>query len=236
VLSGAYRAEIALAQGKLDDAEALAAAGLDEALMLGNAPTLWITSCLAAQVHERREDPVAGRELHLDAIRFAREIGPLPLIRALHGLGWNELLTGDYTRACETNRELLERISPRDKSERMMTLTNLGWAELFLGDLDGARAHVADGIRLAWDLHDSRVIAEAAFASAAIRADEPARAARLWGAAHGIIAHGGERPYAMELRCEERWLEPLRIEYRADYELGTTLGLDETVELALSAP
>jgi hypothetical protein len=38
----------------------------------------------------------------------------------------------------------------------------------------------------------------------------------------------------MELRCERRWLEPLRSECRADYDLGTTLGVDETVELALS--
>ena len=32
---------------------------------------------------------------------------------------------------------------------------------------------------------------------------------------------------------EERWLEPLRDKYRTDFELGTTLGLDETIELAL---
>jgi predicted ATPase/class 3 adenylate cyclase len=235
VLSGAYRGEIALAQGKLNDAEALAAAALEEAGKLGDAPALWLTSCFAAQVREQLDNPAAGRGLHLDAIRFARMIGPLPIIRALHGLGWNELLAEEYTRARDTNRELLERISPRDRFERLNTLINLGWADLFLDDLDEARVHVAEGFRLAWDVRDGRVIAEAAFESAAIRADEPALAARLWGAAHGLIAQSRGRPYLMELRCEQRWLEPLRVEYRADYELGTTLGLDETVELALSA-
>jgi hypothetical protein len=176
------------------------------------------------------------REHHLDAIRFAREIGPIPTTRALGSLGWSEVVSEDYARGRETLGELLGRLPPRDTFERLNTEINLGWANLFFGDLDEAHTHLSQALRLAWEIRDRRIVAEAAFAFAALRADEPRRAARLWGAAHALVTQSHGRPDTMELRCEERWLEPLRDQYRADYELGTTLGLDETVELALSGP
>jgi tetratricopeptide (TPR) repeat protein len=233
VLSNTQRGQVAMEQGKLDEADALATAALDEAVTLGDAPALWLTNCLAAQVHQHRNEFAAGTQLHLDAIRSARELGPLPINRALGALGWGEALSGDYARARVTLGELLGRVSPHDTSERLNTSINLGWADLFFGDLDGARTHLGQGLRLALEVRDGRAVAEVAFAFAALRADEPARAARLWGAAHGLIAECRGHPNPMELRCEQRWLEPLRIEHRADFELGTTLGLDETVELAL---
>jgi hypothetical protein len=100
-------------------------------------------------------------ELHLDAMGFARQIGPLPINRALGALGWNEVLSEDYGRGRETLGELLGRVSPSDTAERLNTSINLGWADLFFGDLDEARAHLGQGLRLAWETRDRRAVAEA---------------------------------------------------------------------------
>jgi hypothetical protein len=50
-----------------------------------------------------------------------------------------------------------------------------------------------------------------------------------------LLAESQTQPSLIELRAEEQWLDRLRDDYRADYELGATLGFDETIELALSA-
>jgi len=225
---------IALSQGEDDVAHTLAAAALDGARAAGDAETRWYAACLAANVASRRDDHRLAAELHLEAIHYAHQTGPFPLVAARGGLGWAEILSHDYARARETLQAKLAQTSPRDTFERAGTICNLGWAEFFLGDTDRAREHFAESLLLSAEIRQTRLAAELLFAVAALRADEVAVASTLWGAAYGLLAQCGAQPAPYELDVEERWLEPLREPYGPDFELGRTLGLDEAVELALS--
>jgi predicted ATPase len=236
LVAGTELAYVSLYQGDLDGAADLAAALVEKAQVLADPLTLSYASGLAAQVLEERDELRAGRELHLEAIRLARQAGhQVPIRAALFALGWNELHGQDYQRARETCLDLLAHTSPHDKVWWSMTLQNLGWAELFLGELAAAQSHLDEALGHIRAVRDKRGVAEAAFAVAALRAarGSTSRAAMVWGAGRGLLAASDQQPTALERRAEERWLEPLRDEHRADYELGTTLDLDETIELAL---
>jgi predicted ATPase/class 3 adenylate cyclase len=227
--------QIALSQGEDAFADNLAAAALDVARAAGDAEARWYTACLAANVASRRGEHRLATELHLEAIHYAHQTGPFPLVAARGGLGWAEVLSQDYARARETLQEKLAHTSPRDTFECAVTICNLGWAEFFLGDTDPAREHFAESLLLSAEIRQTRLAAELLFAVAALRADEGPIAGTLWGAAYGLLAQCGAQPAPYELDVEARWLEPLRESHRAEFELGTTLGLDEAVELALSA-
>jgi predicted ATPase/class 3 adenylate cyclase len=234
VLSTTNLGSIALDQGDLDAALGLATAALDEARVLDEPTALWYATCLAGNLNQERGNVRSGTALHLEAVRQAQETGhPFPVTVARGGLGWNELVCEDFAGARATFREYLAHTSPRNTLERASALCNLGWAELCLANTDEARARFSESLLLAAEVRWTALAAEILTAVAAMRAEQGAAAATLWGAAQGLRAESGTQPTTFELRVEERWLETLRNEHRAEYDLGTTLGLDEAVELAL---
>jgi len=236
VLSRTDLGAIALNQGDFDAALGLATAALDEARVLDDETALWYATCLAGNVHQELGDVRAGTALHLEAVSHAKKTGhPFPVFVASGGLGWNQLICEDFAGARETLREYLAHISPRNTLERAGALCNLGWAELCLANTEEARARFAESLLLAAQVRWTALAAEILTAVAIIRTEDGAAAATLWGAAQGLRAECGAQPTRFELRAEERWLAPLHDPYRAEYELGTTYDLDDTVELALSA-
>jgi hypothetical protein len=128
---------ISLDRGDVDEAGASAAAVVEGARAQADPLPLAYASCLAAHVLEARGELRVGRELHLEAIRLARQAGHrVPIRTALFALGWHEPHAKDSERARETCLDLLTQSSPHDKLWRTATLLNLGWAELFLGELE----------------------------------------------------------------------------------------------------
>ena len=228
---------VSMHQGDLEGAARIATVALEEARATSDPLALWWATCLTANIHQNAGDLLTARDLHLEAIRLARQAGhPTPIGRALAALGAYELLAEDYAAALLTLREQLARISPHDAMQRLNVVTNLGWAALFLDEPGEAHARFAESLRLAQEVQQKRYTAESAFAVAALRVREGATAARLWGAARALLAQCEVAPWALELRVEERRLAPLRERYAVEFELGGTLDLDQTVELALSGP
>jgi predicted ATPase/class 3 adenylate cyclase len=237
VLSTTDLGMIALNRGDADSALSLSTAALDEARKLDDPTALWYASCLAGNVHQERGDLHAGTTLHLEAVRHAQDTGhPFPATVAKGGLGWNQLICEDFTGARETFWDYLAHTSPRNTLERAATLCNLGWAELCLANTDEARARLSESLLLAADVRWTALVAEILTSLAVLQAEDGATAAALWGAVHNLRAQCGAHPTTFELRLAEHWLEPLHDAHPAEFELGTTLGLDEAVELALSGP
>jgi tetratricopeptide (TPR) repeat protein len=228
---------IAHQQGDFDSALSLATAALDEARDLDDAQGLWYATCLAGNVHQERGDLHTGKDFHLEAIRHAQDTGySFPVHVARGGLGWNQLMCADFAGARETFCEYLTHLSPRNTADRAWGLCNLGWAALCLANTDEARACFSESLFLATDVRWLPLAAEILIALAALRTEDGAAAATLWGSARRLRDECGVAPTAFERSIEAERLEPVRDAYGAEFELGTTLGLDKAVELALSGP
>ncbi|MBA3945073.1 MAG: tetratricopeptide repeat protein [Herpetosiphonaceae bacterium] len=123
----------------------------------------------------------------LESLALFREVGDRPWVaRILHGLGETALLQEQDVRAYALEAESLVLVRELgDKLFAAWPLLNLGHIAKHQGDTVQARAHVVESLTI---LHDAgKVFGIAAclagLAGCAGRQDQPARAARLFGAA-----------------------------------------------------
>jgi len=105
------------------------------------------------------------------------------------------------------------------------------------GDQAGTQSLLAEALAICRRRGDKRVAAECLIATAALAASfaDPARAARLCGAAEGLRETTGATPSPLERLLEQRHLSSILEgeSLRADWEKGHALDLDQAVAYAL---
>jgi predicted ATPase/DNA-binding SARP family transcriptional activator len=118
-----------------------------------------------------------------------------------------------------------------------MIATSQAMCRLGLDDPDGARAHLAEAVRIASNAGDAPILAQTmvAVAELATRAGEPERAALLLGATAAVL--GLPRPELIgRSALMERLRDTLGDAFDAAYHRGDDVTMETAVELAMPAP
>ena len=181
---------MAIIRGEDDRAKEL----LEESLILsreandkwGTAEALlWLGNAIDFMDRER------AKELREEGISLARESGYVgTLARLLFSQGYMLILEGDYERGAALSEEAatLFREHGHKGGGLEFLLDNLGWAALYLGDPERARAAFEEGLALCTELGD-KMAASAYLDGLACVAEtegDAERAARLFGAAEAL--------------------------------------------------
>ena len=191
----------------------------------------------------RAGDYERARDLYEQSLELRRELGDRRNIaNALLNVGRTELLRGEDERA----QKLLEQglavgREVGDTWSISVGLGSLGRLALRQGRRGTALELLGEALQLAVDRGGKRLAAEclAALAEAASRA-APARSARLFGTAEALRRASGVSLSPVELAATRESLDSVREalgedEFRAQFEAGIDLSLDEAVTYALSA-
>ena len=195
-----------------------------------------------ADVATRRGDLERARDMYEQSLALRRELGDRRNIaNALLNVGRTELLRGDEEHA----REMLEQglAVGREVGDTWSISVGLG----SLGRLamhEGRRAEALDLLRQALEMTvergGKRLAAEclAALAEAA-SGDAPARAARLFGTAEALRRASGVVLSPVELAATRESIDGVREtlgedEFRAQFEAGLAMALEDAVTYALS--
>ena len=169
-----------------------------------------------------------------------RKVGDIHGIAGLYSYaGYVAIAQGRYEHAAVFLDQTLELAERSGEPFRViLAFGNLGLASLFTGDLENARAHFGDELRLCREHAVHWMAAEGLAGLGAVAAcrNEAERAARLLGAAESLaqvlsdpVGAKLEQEFfapARERIGEERW--------RAAYADGARLGFEDAVSLALS--
>jgi tetratricopeptide (TPR) repeat protein len=168
-----------------------------------------------------------------------RKVGDIHSLAGIYNnAGYMAITQGSYQRAAaylDEARPLAERSG--EPLRVIMLSGNLGLASLFMGDLEGARAHFAEELRLAGEHGVPWMASESIAGLAAIAAcrGEPERAARLLGAAESMAKIMND---AGGMRLEQEFFSPARERmgerrWDAAHTEGARLDFDQAVSLAL---
>jgi tetratricopeptide (TPR) repeat protein len=163
---------------------------------------------------------------------------------ALSGLGEAALRSGDTDRALALLKESLGlRRELGDKWGSAVSLGSLGWAALEQGSLGQAANYLRESLALRRELSDRGGIAWCLerLAAVALKERQFERAVRLFGAAASLRASMGsvidpaDRPgYEQALAALHAGIDPQK--FAAGWTEGSTLGLEQAVEMALRDP
>ena len=187
-------------------------------------------------------DSKKARPLLEEAVGLSRELDEKPVAaRAINNLGDLALTVGEYARAETLFQESLELLRELgDTSNVARSLFNLGAAALQLGQHGRARSRFRESIGLSHKMEDKEDLAWCleGFAALAVAEEEPDRAARLLGAAGGLLeAMGGEfKPFERLLHEETVVRARGRLpphSFDAGWAEGKSLSLEQAVEYAL---
>ena len=187
-------------------------------------------------------DSKKARPLLEEAVGLSRELDEKPVAaRAINNLGDLALTVGEYARAETLFQESLELLRELgDTSNVARSLFNLGAAALQLGQHGRARSRFRESIGLSHKMEDKEDLAWCleGFAALAVAEEEPDRAARLLGAAGGLLeAMGGEfKPFERLLHEETVVSVRGRLtphSFDAGWAEGKSLSLEQAVEYAL---
>jgi predicted ATPase/DNA-binding SARP family transcriptional activator len=188
-------------------------------------------------------DFARARRLYEESIEYASRSGS-PVVEAIarENLGLLALDQGDLARAVDLLEESARLASGvGDDRGRSSSTRALAAALLESGETDAAKERLVESLELARRLGELNGIAYCldTFAGLAVSEGDPARAARLFGAADGLRASIGALRPPDQQPLYERWvastLAQLDTETYADcYESGRVLGLDEAADLALA--
>jgi predicted ATPase/Tfp pilus assembly protein PilF len=187
-------------------------------------------------------DTTRARPLLEEAAALSRELDEKPVVaRAINNLGDFALTAGEYARAETLFRESLVLLRELgDTSNVARSLFNLGAAALQLGRHAEALSRFRESIALSREMEDKEDLAWCleGFAALAVAEGNPERAARLLGAAEGLLdAMAGEfKPF--ERLLHEGTVAATRSQLtRRSFDVaraeGESLGLSEAVEYAL---
>ena len=169
-----------------------------------------------------------------------RKVGDIHGIAGLYSYaGYVAIAQGRYEHAAVFLDQTLELAERSGEPFRViLAFGNLGLASLFTGDLENARAHFGDELRLCREHAVHWMAAEGLAGLGAVAAcrNEAERAARLLGAAESL-AQVLSDPVGAKL--EQQFFAPARERigeerWRAAYADGARLGFEDAVSLALS--
>ena len=169
-----------------------------------------------------------------------RKVGDIHGIAGLYSYaGYVAIAQGRYEHAAVFLDQTLELAERSGEPFRViLAFGNLGLASLFTGDLENARAHFGDELRLCREHAVHWMAAEGLAGLGAVAAcrNEAERAARLLGAAESL-AQVLSDPVGAKL--EQQFFAPVRERigeerWRAAYADGARLGFEDAVSLALS--
>jgi predicted ATPase/DNA-binding SARP family transcriptional activator len=168
-----------------------------------------------------------------------RKVGDVHGLASLYNnASYAAIVQGSYERAAAYLDETLLAVERTGEPLRLMlAFGNLGLASLFMAEVDDAKAHFAEEIRLCCEHGLSWLASEgiAGLAAVAARQGEVERAARLLGAAESLANVFGDRAGA---RLEQEFFSPARQQlgegrWGAVHAEGARLSFDEAVRLAL---
>jgi predicted ATPase/DNA-binding CsgD family transcriptional regulator len=192
-------------------------------------------------------DTERGKEIYEEGVILCREAGyTFRLPDFLFSLGYQLLLEGDYERGAALNEEAVAICREHGyKRSLNFALDNLGWATLLQGDHASAKSFYEESLAISKELGDKACASESLDGLACIAGatGEPARAARLFGAAEAMRDTLSEAVVFQHTPEEAAWREPSRA--RARSRLGETawedtlsegraMGLKEAIEYAIS--
>jgi predicted ATPase len=183
------------------------------------------------------DDSLQQAAASLEALQGQDE--PLWTAAVLVTLGSVEIATGSYDAAFD-HLTAMRALADESGNVRLMAASRvqLGVLAVARGQLEEARAHLDEGLRASLRIHSARnvTLCLAAFAELAFDEGDPARAARLMGAAEGHRRPAGLRPWPTVQRRVElvaKVREALGGE-RFDRELAAGIQLDLREALALA--
>ena len=232
-----------VARGDLDRATELSDESLAMARALDDRRTASVALSNLAEVAVASDDLARATELYDQALTLRREVGDRRNVaNALVNLGRTELARGEDVRAAAVLEEGLVLARELDDSwSTSVALGSLAHAALRRGDHDGAASLLAEALQAVRRRGDKRLAAESLRTAAALAAEleDPARAARLWGAAEGMREATGASPSALERAAEAAWLAGIRAaldsdRFEAELAAGKRLGLDDAIALAVA--
>jgi DNA-binding CsgD family transcriptional regulator len=201
---------------------------------------------LGALAVNEEGDYARGAALWEESLASVQEAGDTFQVGAtLSNMGYTALMQGDYERAttlCEEALALAHELGSAGREIVPETLVNRGLVALLQGDYDRGRVSLGEALVMSQNAGRKATVINCleAISSLAVVLGEPARAARLWGAAEaardvtGIALPPPERalhePYLVSARSrlgERKWNETLAE--------GQAMSLEEASEYALSA-
>ena len=232
----------ALIQGDYPEATRLAEESLQLARAHGDSGRIANALSNLGAIALAGGDSKKARPLLEEAVGLSRELDEKPVAaRAINNLGDLALTVGEYARAETLFQESLELLRELgDTSNVARSLFNLGAAALQLGQHGRARSRFRESIGLSHKMEDKEDLAWCleGFAALAVAEEEPDRAARLLGAAGGLLeAMGGEfKPFERLLHEETVVSVRGRLtphSFDAGWAEGKSLSLEQAVEYAL---
>jgi tetratricopeptide (TPR) repeat protein len=174
-----------------------------------------------------------------ETVALYRKVGDVHGLAGIYNnAGYMAVAQGSYERAARYLDEALPLAERTGEPLRVaMAVGNLGLASLFVDDLEAARRHFAEELRLSREHGLTWLASEgiAGLAALAARDGDAERAARLLGAAESladVLTDAGG------VRLEQEFFSPARerlgdARWRAAYADGAGLGFDEAVDLAV---
>jgi predicted ATPase/DNA-binding SARP family transcriptional activator len=229
---------------------ATAWAWLNESLVLfrklGYASSIAEALHLLAEVAILDEEPARAEALLMESpvIEQREHADPNVIGWTLNRLGHAAQLRGAYDRAALLHQESLECFQAFGEQHYGLPWAYHGLGEIALGQgrLDEAARWLAQGLALSQTLGDRASLAWclAGMGSVAALGEEPARAARLWGAAEGLRQAIGCRSAPAARATYERALAAARAQlgddaFAAAWAAGRAMTLDQAIAEALDA-
>jgi non-specific serine/threonine protein kinase len=183
-----------------------------------------------------------AREYVTASLKLARDIGDTStIVRALNGLGEVARASGEPEKAQALYTEALTLLRERDDSGLLvMTLCNLAGASVVLGDHTGAAALLRDVLTLELRFRSKRNVAVclSALTGLAVACAAPQDGAQLAGATDALLEQTAGFLDVTDRAQYERSVAAICGQlpsdaYRAAYERGAAMKLDEALAFAL---
>jgi non-specific serine/threonine protein kinase len=198
----------------------------------------------SGMVRRELNDDERSRALYAEGVAVAREIGARDLLLSLlNNTAELSRGRGDYARARVLYEEALaERGNARD-SGRAVVVFNLGLVAFAQGDHARAHSFFSESLQICKEIGDKLGSVSALEGLAGVYGvrGEPARAARLFGAADAFHKVVNSPIQGGDLADYERFVAGTRAAmtpeaFEAAWSEGRSLSLEQAIELALAAP
>jgi tetratricopeptide (TPR) repeat protein len=185
-----------------------------------------------------------ARACYEESLSLAREVGALRLIGSnLNALGELARFRGELGQARESYEQSLAIHRRESKDGSAVALVNLGFVAFAQGDIDAARQFFEESLALSRELGIKALVASCLEGLAGVDAvrGDPERAARLLGAAEALRTAIHQPIEPADRADYERFVAAARsrldeASFKAAWEAGAHLSLEEATELALAEP
>ena len=229
-------------QGNHVQAQALHEKSLAISQEIGNKRGIaWALDCLGMVAGEQ-DDHASAFELFSKSLELRRELGyTAGIANALLNLGSVALLQDEFDQAAALSEESLAlQRALGDAGGVALSLFNLGTAVLHQGDVERSVMLFEEGLTLGQELGDVRTVAYCleGLADTARMQEQPARAARLWGAARALrdankipLPPAERNQYEASVAAVRTSLD--RATFESNWAVGRAMRLEQAVAYAL---